>query len=289
MNELKRSLIGHTTLSLGSPWLFFGVTYALTWIWWLAAIALGVSFASAQGAALLLLGLLGPGIAGIGFVYLVYDAPGRADFWNRVRKPGRIGLQWLLIILLVPIVVTLAAAIADSVLRGPGVTLGTGVQDMRRNPVSVLPTIFFATLPPLLEELGWRGYALDRLQLNWSAFSSGVLLGIVWALWHLPLFFIQGSFQREEVGFATDGFWLFMIGIVALSVIITWTYNNTSRSILGVIILHGWVNFVSETIEVADEFYYSIWVLSALLVVGIWGAKTLRKGTNVPHPPVNSD
>ncbi|HKJ59865.1 MAG TPA: CPBP family intramembrane glutamic endopeptidase, partial [Halobacteriales archaeon] len=142
-----------------------------------------------------------------------------------------------------------------SLLGGPGITWGEVIQETSVNPLAILPALFIATLPPILEELGWRGYALDRLQMDWSALSASLILGVVWAGWHLPLFFIEGSFHKEVVGFATAGFWLFMIGIVALSVIFTWVYNHISRSILGIIILHGWVNFVSATIEVADEFY----------------------------------
>jgi membrane protease YdiL (CAAX protease family) len=269
--------------------MFFGATYALTWMWWLVAIALGVSFDSAAGAALLLLGLVGPGAAGIGFVYFVYGEEGRADFWNRIREVRRIGLRWFFVILLVPIVVTVVAAIADLLLGGPGVAWGDGVREIGITPLAILPALFFATLPPLLEELGWRGYALDRLQMDWSATGASVILGVVWAVWHLPLFFVDGSFQHDVVGFATMGFWLFMIGTVALSVIISWVYNNTSRSIIGAIVLHGWVNFVSETVEVADQFYYPVWVLSAVLIVAIWGAKTLTSDDEVPRPPPLSD
>jgi membrane protease YdiL (CAAX protease family) len=264
---------------------FFGVAYAITWGCWLAAIALGVSFDTAFGAVLLLIGLTGPGAAGIGFIYLVYDDRGRTGFWNRIRQVRRIGVRWFLVILLVPVVVTIMAAIADSLLGGPGVALGEGVREFGVNPLAILPALFFATLQPILEELGWRGYALDRLQLDWSALVASLLLGIVWAVWHLPLFFIEGSFQREVVGFATPGFWLFMVGVVALSVIFTWVYNHTARSILGIVVLHGWVNFVSETVEVADQFYYPVWVLLAVLVVLIWGAGKLTNADEVPRPP----
>jgi membrane protease YdiL (CAAX protease family) len=255
----------------------------------LLAIVLDVSFQSAEGAVLQLLVLLGPGAAGIGFIYLVYDDRGRADFWNRIKQPRRIGVRWFLVILLTPVGVTVVAAVGASLLGGSGVVWGDAVRELSRNPLAILPTLFFATLPPILEEFGWRGYALDRLQLDRSALGASLLLGVVWAVWHLPLFFVEGSFQREFVGFATSGFWLFMIGIVALSVIFTWVYNHTSRSILGIILLHGWVNFVSDTVEVADEYYYPAWVLTAVLIAVIWGAKTLRKTGDVPHPPLQSD
>ncbi|WP_276302738.1 CPBP family intramembrane glutamic endopeptidase [Halorussus lipolyticus] len=285
MRETESRKIGSTSVEVGNPWVFFAVTYAITWTVLLLAIVLGINFQTAEGVVVQLLGLIGPSAAGIGFVYLVYDEEGRADFWNRIKEVSRIGVGWVLVILLVPIVVTVVAGIADFLLEGPGVTWGEVVQETSVNPLAILPALFIATLPPILEELGWRGYALDRLQMDWSALSASLILGVVWAGWHLPLFFIEGSFHREVVGFATVGFWLFMIGIVALSVVFTWVYNHISRSILGIIILHGWVNFVSTTIEVADEFFYPVWVLLAFLVVGIWGPKTLTKRDTVPKPP----
>ncbi|QLG50612.1 CPBP family intramembrane glutamic endopeptidase [Natrinema halophilum] len=289
MNEPSRFTIGTTTVSVANPWLFFGVTFLITWSFWLSAIVLEVSFSSAAGLVLLLTGLVGPGIAGIGFVYLVYDDRGRSDFWSRITQVRRIGSRWFLVLLLLPLAVTTVAAVVDLLLGGPGATWGEGVQEFGGNPLAILPALFFASLPPILEELGWRGYALDRLQLNWSALNASVILGAVWAVWHLPLFFIEGTFQREMVGFGTLGFWLFMVGTVALSVAFTWVYNHTSRSILGIILMHGWVNFVSETIEVADVIYYSHWVLLAVLLTAIWGAKTLTNAEEVPRPPLPLD
>jgi len=286
--EPQRTL-GNTNVSVGNPWLFFGVTYAITWSFLLFAIVAGVNFQTVEGVVVQLLGLVGPSAAGVGFVYLVYDERGRADFWHRITQARRIGRRWFLVILLLPVVVTVAAGLADTLLGGPGAVWGDAVQAFAGDPLAILPALFFASLPPLLEELGWRGYALDRLQMNRSAVTASLLLGVVWAGWHLPLFFIEGSFQREAIGFATPGFWLFMIGIVALSVAFTWVYNHTSRSILGIILLHGWVNFTAETIEVADLFYYGHWVLLAVILTAVWGAETLTNADEVPRPPVGPD
>ena len=105
------------------------------------------------------------------------------------------------------------------------------------------------------------------------------------AVRHLPLFFVGGSFQAESVGFGTLGFWPFMIGIVALSVAFTWVYNNTSRSIVAICLLNGWVDFVAETIEVGAEFHYAHWVLLAVILTAVWGATTLTNAEDVPRPP----
>jgi membrane protease YdiL (CAAX protease family) len=228
-------------------------------------------------------------VAGIAFVYLVYDERGRADFWNRVINPRRVGLRWLMVILLVPLGVAVLAGVVDLLLGGTGPAWGEGVTQFGVNPLAILPALFFATLPPILEELGWRGYALDRLQLKWSALSASLILGVVWALWHLPLFFVEGSYQHDSVGFATMSFWLFMTGIVALSFAFTWIYNNTERSILGIIVLHGWVNFTAEIIVVPDPAYYGLWFVLAAAIVAIWGARTMTTADEVPHPPLPTD
>ncbi|SFR56910.1 CAAX protease self-immunity [Halogeometricum rufum] len=268
--------------------MYLAVAIAGTWAFWLPAIALGVRFDSALGLALLLVGLTVPGVAGIAFVYLNYDERGRADFWNRVTQPRRFGLRWLAVILLVPLAVSVLAGVVDLLLGGTGATWGEGVTEFGVTPLAILPALFFATLPPILEELGWRGYALDRLQLNWSAFGASAILGVVWALWHLPLFFVEGSYQHDAVGFATTGFWLFMAGIVALSFAFTWVYNNTERSILGIVVLHGWVNFTAEVIVVPDPAYYGLWFVLAAVIVAVWGRRTMTGADEVPHPPLPS-
>jgi len=274
--------------TIGSGWVYLAATVAGTWAFWLPAIALGVRFDSAIGLVLLLVGLTVPGVLGIVFVYLNYDERGRTDFWNRVTQARRFGIRWLAVILLVPLSIAVLAGVVDLLLGGTGPAWGEGVAEFGVNPLAILPALFFATLPPILEELGWRGYALDRLQLEWSAFSVSIILGVVWALWHLPLFFIEGSYQHDAVGFATTGFWLFMTGVVALSFAFTWIYNNTERSILGIIILHGWVNFTAEIIVVPDPAYYALWYVLAGVIIAIWGTQTMTNADEAPLPPLPS-
>lgn len=190
-------------------------------------------------------------------------------------------------LLLAPVIAIVAASV-EVLLGGTSATLGNWLYEVDTNPVSFLPTLAFATLAPLLEELGWRGYALDRLQLRQSALVSSVILGVVWAVWHLPLFFTEGSYQHDMVGFGTLEFWMFMIGIIPVSVAITWVYNNTARSILVAILMHGWTNFTLQSIELtgrSEVFHITIWFVVVALIIAIWGAETLRKDDKMPHPP----
>ncbi|WP_225317732.1 MULTISPECIES: CPBP family intramembrane glutamic endopeptidase [Haloferax] len=253
----------------------------------MVAIALGISFESATGLVLLLAGLAGPGIAGIGFTYLVYGEEGRRDFWRRLTDVSRIGVKWFLVILFLPLAINLVGAVADILLGGTGATWSEGVRGFAVSPLAILPAIFFATLPPFVEELGWRGYVLDRLQLRWNALTASVILGIVWAVWHLPLFFVDGTYQ-SGLGVGTLEFWTFMVGVVGLSGAFSWVFNNTTRSTLAIIILHGMVNFTGEIIAVtprADAIATVSWVGLVVVLALVWGAKTMTSADEVPRPP----
>jgi len=261
-----------------NPWLFFGATFAWTWAFWGLGILLKISLESTFGFGLLFLGVLGPLVTGIGFTYLTKNQAGRRDYWRRTVDVRRIGLKWLLILLLFVPVLNGLAALIDVVLGGTGAVWGETLVNAASNPFGLVLSAIFATLIPFIEELGWRGYVLDRLQASRSAFMATLILGVVWSLWHLPLFFIADSYQAG-LGVGTLEFWLFMIGIVPLSFAFTWVYNNTQRSILAVILFHGMVNFTGELIAIterADTFAIGLWIIAALGIVAIWRVGVIK-------------
>jgi membrane protease YdiL (CAAX protease family) len=134
--------------------------------------------------------------------------------------------------------------------------------------------LFFGPLP---EELGWRGYALDLLQARYSALVSSLILGAVWALWHLPLFLILGTYQHG-LGIGSHSFWIFLITIVFQSILLTWIYNHNRRSTLSAVLFHFMVNYSGELFALTDraEIYQSVlWAVFVIAVVAIWGPMTL--------------
>lgn len=273
--------------------MFFAITFAFTWAFWIPAIVLDLAFDNLLGLVLLLLGLLGPGITGVVLMKLLYTERAQRDFWDRVTNVRRIGGRWYLAVFLyAPMLFAIAAGI-DIALGGTGYFFGGWVSQLTSNPAAFLPTLLFATLPPVLEELGWRGFALDQLQRTRTALAAGLILGAVWAAWHLPLFFIDGTNQHDAVGFLTTRFWLFMVGVVALSVAFTWIHNGTGGSILASIMLHSWTNFTLQTVEGTlrtDVIFYigTLWGFVVLVAV-IYGAKTLASHDDLPHPALKSD
>lgn len=104
-------------------------------------------------------------------------------------------------------------------------------------PLVAAPLIFaiiFITAG-LAEEVGWRGYALPRLQAHWSPLTASLILGFIWALWHLPGAFLPDTAHAGR----SAGDWLWYIaGTTAFTVIITWVFNHTRGSVLLAVLLH---------------------------------------------------
>jgi len=134
------------------------------------------------------------------------------------------------------------------------------------------------------EEFGWRGYALDKLQLKYNALWSSLILGFFWALWHLPLFFISGTGQSYMP------FWLFFISTISLTILFTWLHNNSNGSLFIALLFHTVVNlsyslFPLFEMKVGgryDAFVYAtiLMTVTAIAVVIIWGPeKFTRKGS----------
>jgi membrane protease YdiL (CAAX protease family) len=280
-----------------SLWFFFIVVFAWSWLFWIPAVALNGTETLA-GAVLAVLGLLGPMVGGILCTYLTQGTEGRRDYWRRIIDARRIGARWyLVIVLFAPILMGITFGL---VLLSGGNTAPYARAFAIHLPtlLSILPFalyIFFAG--PFPEELGWRGYALVRLQDRWNALVSSLILGIFWALWHLPLFFMKGMYQYDQGGFGSTWFWLFLIGLPPLSVVFTWIFNNNRRSTLATIIFHFMIVFTDELLNVTmktNVYSTLLWVLAAIVITGIWGARTLTgkgilktygDGTEILAPP----
>jgi membrane protease YdiL (CAAX protease family) len=261
-----------------SPWIYFALVFVLSWSFTIPAALSGVNLTES----LLLmvvyaLGGLGPAIAAILLTYLSRDQAAWRDYWRRIVDVKRIPLRWYAVILLLVPAITATAALMDWFLGGRGLQLELAAR-LLQQPWLILPLVFFYLIfGPLPEEMGWRGYALDRLQARWSALTSGLILGVAWASWHLPQFFIEGTYQRG-LGFGSTSFWIFMLSIIMLSILHTWIYNNTRRSTLSAILFHFVVNFTGELFALttrAEALSFALTLLAVLLVVAGWGPKRL--------------
>jgi membrane protease YdiL (CAAX protease family) len=262
-----------------NPWHYFALVFGWSWLFWIPAALLGRSVSAFPANLLLYLGGVGPLLAALVLTYLTQDRAGRRDFWRRAIAFRRISGGWYgVIVLTFPALIGIAVVL--DLLAGGSLPQFERVAGFLSRPLSFLPFAFFLFIfGPVPEELGWRGVALDRLQARHSALAASLILGAAWALWHLPLFFMAGTYQ-SGLGVGSLRFWLFFIDLVPKSVLYTWIYNNTRRSTLSAILFHFVGNLSGELFPLpgrAELIKVALVFVAAFAVTALWGGRTLAR------------
>jgi membrane protease YdiL (CAAX protease family) len=202
---------------------FFGLTFAISWTLWGVGAFLGTD----TGTWSILSTLAGFGPLLAGGILSVLDGSLRS--WARQAVTWRVEGRWWAIALFVAPLLSLV---------GYGIYLGVtdasfGLTD---EPVYVIYPVLFVYILFLRggfgEEMGWRGYALPHLLDKYSATVAALLIGVGWAAWHLPLFFVQSTRQ-------SGSFSLYLVGVVGLSVILAWLYTRSRGSVLLTSVFHA--------------------------------------------------
>lgn len=123
------------------------------------------------------------------------------------------------------------------------------------------------------EEVGWRGFALPRLQRNRSALAASLILWPLWALWHLPMFLYVYDLTLVP---------MILLGMLTGTIFLTWLFNSTAGSLLFVILWHGSYNFI--TASKAGEGIVAA-VVTAFVM--IWAVVVIIsfKPANLSHRP----
>lgn len=260
------------------PWLYLLLAYGLAWLFWIPIALMRQDY---QTSPILLagmfLGVFGPGIAGIIMTYREQGREGGRDFWRRIFDFRRISLKWyLLILLLFPALYTISIGI--NYWLGGAPPEFAFIKESMAMPAGILIVVFLYLLQSALEELGWRGYMLDRLQALWKPLTSSLILGVCHAFWHLPTFWIVGTLQsRWEQGL---DFWLYLAFIIASSIFSTWCYNDNQRSTLAVILFHTTANLASNIFLLSgtgEHISKAVIGLGAALIAIAWSLQAWKR------------
>jgi membrane protease YdiL (CAAX protease family) len=218
----------------------------------------------------------------------VRELLGRVLIW-------RVGLRWWAFALLFPVIPAVGALYLTHLFGGPAVDW-SGLKPLS----GIVPSIIILTiLAGMGEEFGWRGFALPRLQARHNALVSSLIVGLIWGIWHIPLYLTPGTIQHEwvlDAGFLPPvlGYTVFCI---AWAIQYTWVFNNTKGSVLLAAVIHGSVNAWNGYIDVyrgnfAGILVYTalMWVISIVIVLLAGRANLSRKNKrnelepeSVPH------
>lgn len=255
-NRLKHSL------------LFLLGTLLCTWTLYFLIVFLKLNPYSMPGAIFLFFGGCTPTLLGFIMVMITYSKAEKLDYLKRIYQAKRIKpLWWATILLLFPAI--MAVSIALNALLGGTVPEMIMLKNIISNPFMFFLYAFNSFMSgPFSEELGWRGFALDPLLDKFGFIKASVLLGLIWGIWHLPLYFMPQTWHGK-MGFQLAGFWGFLIMSVGLSIIMSFIYIRTSRSILSAMLVHLSNNFAGQLISGTAGPGYSpkIEMIRSLIVI----------------------
>lgn len=234
------------------PLRFYVTCFAVTWTFWVLAAKISKSpNDNGISSLLMLLGLAAPAVIAIITVMTSGSKALKADLKRKIVGFYRIR-PFSILAAVVGFIMIVLLSILLSLLAGQSLEQLAFTEDFSFSigGASALLTILLAAV---IEEIGWRGYGEDSVASCFSWFTESVIFGFVWALWHLPLFWIEGTYhyglKELGVGYVLN----FLISVVPLGFLTTWVYVKNNRSMLACILFHLFVNTMQEKIAMTPQ------------------------------------
>ena len=245
------------------PKQFFILIFAVTWTFWFAAPYLGDPINSDPIFLMFMLaGLFTPFTTALYLIFISKNNALKSTFSNKLFNTKLVKWKTIpLFLILFPASIIISVLI--STIFGYSFDQFT-IADEFSFSIGGIPTLLVLLLAACFEELGWRGYAVESLNKKFNYFEATAIFGVLWSLWHLPMFFIPESYQAELL---QEDFILvinFFVSIIPLAFIISWFCKKNSGSILGAILIHSIVNLSQEFFLVSP---YTKCIQTLILIV----------------------
>ncbi|HSG42819.1 MAG TPA: type II CAAX endopeptidase family protein [Anaerolineales bacterium] len=262
-------------------WIFMLVAYGFSWLFWVpeALIAQGVwnapeaikNFFAAPGD----IGPYGPLLAAIVVTLIYQGGAGVKDLLKRGLML-RLGKWWWVALLTFPVLI--GGSLALSALFGNPLPEFEALAEPIALPFALVWIFFFSG--PLQEEFGWRGYALENLRSKYDTLTAAIISGLMWGLWHLPLFFMP---RADD--YYNRPMWGLMLTTTLVGIILAWLYANTNGSIFATMLGHAmfnWSNWVLPALksDSAALILFGLYFAAVAYIVWQYGRKNLTKTAN---------
>ncbi|MBW4465724.1 MAG: CPBP family intramembrane metalloprotease [Pegethrix bostrychoides GSE-TBD4-15B] len=252
---------------------FYILAFGISWLGMISA-ALGshriAPFDSPYIQLLSIFYAVGPALAA---VIVARTADGKTGVQNLLKglTRWRVGLVWYIVAVLGSLTLLITAQGLTKLLGFSAIVVTPQV-DLSPYFVMGLMVNFFANM---CEEIGWRGFALPRLQKRHNALMATLIVGILWSFWHLPIVFLVGNPMAEYP-------FLWFIIILANAFIYTWIYNSTKGSILLVALFHGSLNVWGLFIPGVSPIAYALVnCVVAIILIAVFGKANLSRQKRV--------
>jgi len=208
---------------------FFLLTFAVTWACFITLASGAVAFPTPLGNALVLFGAYAPAMVAIAVTARTGGARGVRALLERIVPHG-VRARWYVFAVAYILVIRLVVIVVHRLVTGGWPRTGP-------DPLWTMPFAIAISTPfQAGEELGWRGYALPRMAARLGFGGAALLLGLIWAVWHLPLFFVVGS---DTYG---QSFIVYALQVIAVSVAMGWLYAHTRGRLLPLMLMHAAIN-----------------------------------------------
>ena len=269
-SRIANSLSRHPVVS------FYILAFAISWLGGVPQAALSRNLVPFRSPIFDLLFIGGPAFAAFIMTVALSGRIGLRDLFARLFR-WRVGVVWYAVALFGNVAIFLIALGIDRLLGG--------TEDLDFSKLGSLfalfPFLLISFLFNVWEEIGWRGFALPRLQSRYNALVSSLIVGVLWGLWHLPLFFTEGNLM------STLPFAAWFVSIVALAVLYTWLYNSAKGSLLLVTLFHAAGNTIGAAVFIAAGgisaqgymIVFAVQCVAAIVVLVVYGPARLSRQT----------
>ena len=255
---------------------FLLIAYGFSWLFWIpeALIANDLWNAPESVKSILALNLAawGPLVGAIVTTFIYQKSAGVKELLKRGFMM-RIGKWWWIALLIFPVLI--GGSLAISALFGNPLPEFEALAEPVALPIAFLFIFFLGG--PLQEEFGWRGYAFEHLRNKYSSLTAAIIAGLMWGLWHLPLFFVP---RAED--YYNRPLWGLLLTTVLAGIILAWLYANTKGGIFAALLGHtmfNWSNWVFPALksDSAALILFGLYALAVVYILWQYGSKTLTK------------
>ena len=266
-----------------APWKFFLLTFAYSWVIWIPSVLDGIGIelpfiVTGYSTVVVIIGAFAPMMAAITLMVREEGWKGARVFLGQALD-FRIKLVYLVLALALPVLIH---AIAHYLALAVGLDVAKTLipTEIPVAPIVLaMPTfILMLVIGGGQEEIGWRGYAQGPLQEKIGVIPASLVIGVIWGIWHLPLWFIAGDLHSAY------SFLAFVIMTTSISIVYAWLYNSSGKRLIVVMFFHAMNNTAAPLlpflhgIEGKPESAY--WIYAVVNVVfGIIFAYVLIKGS----------
>jgi membrane protease YdiL (CAAX protease family) len=269
---------------------FFALTFAVTWTFYITAVVLSESVPAGAGlrpgvGTLVLIGTFAPAMVALALTVRAEGEAGVRAMLSRLFR-WQVSARWYVFAVSYIAVIKLTAALLYRI-------------STRAWPAFAHESLFLmvgATLLSVMilgqagEELGWRGYALPRLAARFGLGWASIVLGIAWASWHLPLFYLRGA---DSFG---QSFPLYLAQVTAISVAIAWLYWRTNGSLLLTMLMHSAINNTKDIVPAIPRTATNpllpsasllallgtalMWIVAGYFLIRMWKVREIERPTD---------